>query len=278
MSISNRNLPRDVPVIDIRNNGLGDVVVACWILHSARAVGACVRLNPRSRRDVAVLLGIDDGELTCEEAPDWSLTPGIGHQLEYALKAMTPLSRFDAWCRSLDLPSLAPIRPSYGELREDGVWASEQWRTVDPEGGKRRVLLFPDAAWAIRTWPKALFIDLASQLLQSGCAVAAMSASHTTVEYMPCHWWGGFTERQAAAMAVRATLVIANESGPSHLAAAVGTPTLAICGPTDPSIVFAHEPNVLPLALDTRTLSCVGCHFSPLKGYNLRVTPAGVRR
>jgi hypothetical protein len=257
----------DAPIIDVRHNGIGDVVVACWIVHSAAAIGERVRLNPRDRREIASLLGVSDACLTSDEAADWSSTPGIGHQLEYALKNTNPMSRFDAWCRSLSLPTLTPVRPPYCELSDDGEWANEQWRKVDADDAKPHVLLFPDAAWPIRAWPKAYFIDLASELIRLGCAVVAMAGSPETVEYMPCHWWGGFNARKIAAMARRALVVVANESGPSHLAAALGTRTIAICGPTDPRIVFAHEPNVRAAILDATDLACVGCHFSHTKGY-----------
>lgn len=253
-----------VPLIDVRNNGLGDVVVACWILRSAREAGERVRLNARSRREVAVLLGIEGRELTTDESADWCLTPGSG---EFALQASLRMSVFDAWCHTLNLPRLAPVRPTYCELSQDGEWADEQWSTVDAEGDKPRILIFPDAAWPIRAWPKAYYMDLATALRDAGYAVAAMAASQASVAYMPCHWWGGFSERQAAAMARRAVLVVANESGPAHLAAAVGTRTLSICGPTDPRIIFAHESNVQTAALDAGTLACVGCHFSPERGY-----------
>jgi Glycosyltransferase family 9 (heptosyltransferase) len=256
-------------IIDVRHNGIGDVVVACWVVCSAAAVDKRVRLNPRDRREVASLLGVSDDYLTSAEAPDWSSTPGIGHQLEYQLINGSPQSRFDVWCRSLNLPKLTPVRPAYIELPDDGEWADEQWHHVDADASKPRVLVFPDAAWPIRAWPKAYFIDLAVELLGAGCAVAAMGGSPGAVEYMPCHWWGGFSARKAAAMAKRARVVVANESGPSHLASAVGTRTIAICGPTDPRIVFAHEPNVHAVSMDPTTLPCTGCHFSHAKGYRL---------
>lgn len=259
---------RDSPVIDIRQNGIGDVVVACWIVHSARANGHCVHVNPRNHRDVALLFGVPHDCLTDIEAADWAATPGVGHQLEYHLAAAgRPESRFDVWAASLNLRGLTPVRPPYVERTEDAAWAETQWRTIGAAAAGHRVLLFPDAAWPVRTWPRAYFIDLASALTNMGYAVAAMAGSQEAVAFMPCHWWGGFTVRQAAAMARRASVVVANESGPAHVAAALGTTTVAICGPTSPRLVYAHEPNVIPATIDRSVLPCIGCHFSAAAGY-----------
>lgn len=254
------------PIIDVSHNGMGDVVVACWIVHSAQAAGHHVRVNPHNRREVALLLGVPDTCLTAAEDPVHSAAAGLG-ELEFRQADSSPVSRFDSWCRSLDLPPIAPVRPPYLELAHDAAWAEEQWRTVDPAGERPRVLIFPEAAWATRMWPRAYFIDVANALAARGCAVAAMAGTKAAVEQMPCHWWGGYSVRQAAAMCKRARLVVANESGPAHLASAVGTPTIAICGPTDPAIVFAHEPNVWPIRIDARQMPCVGCHFSGRRGY-----------
>jgi Glycosyltransferase family 9 (heptosyltransferase) len=253
-------------MIDVRQNGIGDIVVACWIVHSAAAIAEQVRLNPRNHWALATLLGVPEECLTREEASDWSQTLGIGHQFEYHQVNVAPMSRFDAWCQSLDLPRLSPVRPPYREAPEDGAWADQQWSKVAPADAPR-ILLFPDAAWSLRAWPKAYFVDLTSQLNGLGYAVAAMAGTQAAVEYLPCRWWSGFTLGQTAAMTARASLVVANDSGPSHLAAAIGTRTIAICGPTDPQIVFAHDPNVQPATLDAALLSCVPCHFSGPRGY-----------
>ena len=45
-----------------------------------------------------------------------------------------------------------------------------------------------------------------------------------------------------AAFLVGARLVIGNDSGPGHIAAAVGTPTLSLFGPTDPRIWSPRHP------------------------------------
>ena len=84
---------------------------------------------------------------------------------------------------------------------------------------------------------------------------------------MPCRWWSGFSLGRVAAMAARATVAVANDSGPAHLASTVGTRTIAVCGPTDPALVFGHDRNVEPVTLDAQALACVGCHFSAGRGY-----------
>ena len=254
------------PIIDVRNNGLGDVVVACWIVHSALAIDRLVRVNTYRRRDAAVLFGVPAECLTFIEPVHSPLMPGLG-DLEYRLANTTPISRFDAWCESLSLPRIDPVRPPYLEAAADGDWADRQWCTVDPTGEKTRVLIFPEAAWSTRMWPQAYFIDVANELASLGYAVATMAETQKAVEQMPCHWWGGFSVRQGAAMCKRAHLVVANDSGPAHLASVLGTRTIAICGPTEPAVVFAHEPNVHAVRIERDTLSCVGCHFSGNRGY-----------
>lgn len=284
-----RRAVRNDRMIDVRQNGIGDIVVACWIVHSAAAVSERVRLNPRNHWPLAALLSVPEEFLTREEAADWSQTLGIGHQFEYAQVDTAPMSRFDAWCRSLELDGITPVRPPYLEDPGHGRWADEQWQKVPADPGAPRVLIFPDAAWSLRAWPRAYFVDLASELSGLGYAVAAMAGSQEAVEFMPCHWWSGFGLGMAAAMAARATVAVANDSGPSHLASTIGTPTVAICGASDPEIVFAHEPNVEAAVLDRSLLPCVRCHFSGGRGYRhacdvggcqglMRLDPGQVRR
>jgi ADP-heptose:LPS heptosyltransferase len=55
-------------------------------------------------------------------------------------------------------------------------------------------------------------------------------------------------------------LVVGNDSGPAHLAGTLGTPTLALMGPTRAACVFGHIPEVTPLAVSLEP-ACAGCHF-----------------
>ena len=73
---------------------------------------------------------------------------------------------------------------------------------------------------------------------------------------MPVHWCRGPEDPpldravtmgslwDLACWLARASLYIGNDSGITHLAAAVGTPTLALFGPTDPAVWAPRGPNV----------------------------------
>jgi hypothetical protein len=57
--------------------------------------------------------------------------------------------------------------------------------------------------------------------------------------------------------------VIGVDSMPAHFAGTIGTKTLALMGPTKPT-VFTHIANVY--CLQSRMLDCVGCHFANNNG------------
>ncbi len=61
-----------------------------------------------------------------------------------------------------------------------------------------------------------------------------------------------------AALAARARAVVANDSGPMHLAAAVGTPVVALFGPTDPG---RTGPTGAPSEVLDRYVFCSPCYL-----------------
>lgn len=72
----------------------------------------------------------------------------------------------------------------------------------------------------------------------------------------------GKTIHQVAAVMKRCSLIIANDSGLMHVAAAVGTPVIGIFGPTDPVRTRPYGNNNKVVSL---TLPCSPCydHFKP---------------
>ena len=64
---------------------------------------------------------------------------------------------------------------------------------------------------------------------------------------------------QVAALAARAAVVVGNDTGPTHLAAAAGAPTVvlfskasdpALCAPRGPQVVVVRRPHLADLEVD----------------------------
>ena len=255
-------------IMDFQNNGIGDVIIGCWIIKSAEAIGEFIRINPRNLSKIPKILSIGEKHLTFEEAEDWTKTSEIGLFYEYGqIAAGNFRTRFQLWCESLGLTGLKPVRPHYQETSENTTWANNEWcnNTIAPDC-KKRVLVFPDCAWGIRTWPRAYFIDLIAALKEKGYAVTAMAGQKYNIDYINCfHMWGLPLDK-VAAMINSADLIIGNDTGPTHLSGTINKTTVAICGPTDGKLVFGHDENVLPVFLNEQKIKCKRCHFNKEKG------------
>ncbi len=67
------------------------------------------------------------------------------------------------------------------------------------------------------------------------------------------------TLREMGALISKCDMVIANDSGPMHLAVAVGTPVLSLHGPTDPKLQGPYGENHEWIRLEE--LDCIGCNL-----------------
>ena len=105
--------------------------------------------------------------------------------------------------------------------------------------GKGCVLLCPGAGWGAKQWPAARYAELARRLGAAGWPVLVNSGSAegegvaTISETL-----GAQAVRcdvgQLIALSRRMSLVVGGDTGPVHMAAALGRPVVALFGPTDP--------------------------------------------
>jgi heptosyltransferase-2 len=127
----------------------------------------------------------------------------------------------------------------------------------------RYICLMPGSAWPSKSWPVEHFKALASMAFQEGIEVVALGtkaerAVGDAVLNGRGHNYCGQTDlREAAALLQGAVAAIGNDSGLSHLAAACGTKTIALYGPTDPSGSAPWGPNVI--AIDPSSPNCRPC-------------------
>ncbi|MBI1884389.1 MAG: glycosyltransferase family 9 protein [Chlamydiae bacterium] len=102
-------------------------------------------------------------------------------------------------------------------------------------------VLAPGAASSLKRWPIEKFKQLAEKLKsENSLPVIIVGASSDQKEFenfFPSSEWlnltGEFSLMELGELLKGARLLITNDSGPMHLGAAWGTPTLALFGPTD---------------------------------------------
>lgn len=114
-------------------------------------------------------------------------------------------------------------------------------RFADTRGGGRPILMFPDSRRAEKNWGG--FKQLTELILREEKNRKVIWAGSTYVHdrngYLPAQFFnltGNTSLVSLPALIKRADWVITNDSGPMHLAAALGVRVLGIFGPTDPRL------------------------------------------
>ena len=137
----------------------------------------------------------------------------------------------------LDLVPSMPVlaQDAAAEVWCDGVFAALPARS-------RAIVLSAGGGWGAKRWPPERFGALAAALHERGYTVLVAAAHENDelaqrVAESPA---GGAQSivcdlPQLTALLRRAALCIAGDTGPLHLAAALGTPVVGIYGPTDPA-------------------------------------------
>jgi heptosyltransferase-1 len=137
---------------------------------------------------------------------------------------------------------------------------------VRRDGMRGYALLNPGAAWPNKQWPSARFGEVASRLAakyallpvvlwgpgEQAMAAGVVDASNGIAIVAPPTGIGDLL-----ALARGARLMVSGDTGPLHLAAAVGTPVVALFGPTDPARNGPWEATDISLS---RYADCV-CHY-----------------
>lgn len=121
--------------------------------------------------------------------------------------------------------------------------AAEAWcDTLDDGSGKPVALLNPGAGWGAKRWPVERYAAVAFALAGRGFQVlvnAGPSEEHLA-EAVRTQSAGAATPvscslAQLVALTRRVALAVAGDTGPLHLACALGRPVVGIYGPTDPA-------------------------------------------
>ena len=198
-----------------------------------------------------IRVGLADGR----EGATWVLT----HRVPVPPQPVHAVERYLALAEAVDAASVVrdftiPVAPADVGVAE-GVLAGLP-RPI--------VVLHPAARWPTKLWETARWRDLASALCRDGVGVVVTGgagdralAAEIGEGLNPAlrSLAGRISLKQLAAVLRSADLMITVDSGPMHIAAAVGTPVLALFGATDP----ARTGPLGPACVLHRKLPCSPC-------------------
>jgi heptosyltransferase-1 len=168
-----------------------------------------------------------------ERAARWLFTERIdthaAHVIEQDIELASAIAGDD----------LSPVQPRLPFDPAAEAWAEER---LDKQSSSPVALINPGAGWGAKRWPLERYADVARALLNRGFRVL-VNAGPGEVSFADTIFQktgGGATPLLASvdqliAVTRRVSVVIAGDTGPLHLACALGRPVVGIYGPTDPS-------------------------------------------
>ncbi len=198
--------------VTIDAQGLSKSAIAAWLSGARRRIG----LGGRDGREISTWLN-----------NEW-VVPRRSHIVERNLELLAPLGvnvssvRFDLEDSAVDrlvaikLLEAARLPERFAMINPGAGWPSKLW-PADRYAGVARYLGQQRSLRTLVVWAGAQERAWAEQIVSesAGCAVLAPQTSLT----------------ELAAVARRATIFVSSDSGPLHVAAAVGTPCVGLFGP-----------------------------------------------
>lgn len=182
---------------------------------------------------------------------------GFAHQVRVPAPPAAPRHEAEVYLDTLRALGIEPRQPRlefFPGVEDEaavaglGLPTDEPLVILHPAGGVN-----PGMTLLSKRWPAARFAALADQvvtehgariLLVGGPGDQTVSAAVTAaMRHAPLDLTGRLGFGALGALARRAALYVGNDTGATHLAVAVGAPTLMILGPTDPRRYGPYRPS-----------------------------------
>jgi len=287
--------PRAAEILIIRLDRLGDFVLTLPVIENIKKHDPGARVSVLVRPQLSALassIGMIDEVITydgffrtvrrlrqqrytvaIDMLSDYRLKPALGALCSGAPERIGFAGGFR------ELLFTRPVRAKQGgrpmsEVNLDllaplGVPAVERVPRLTLKGGNpgrgMTVALHPGSYYPSQRWPAGRFAAVAAQIAQKydvDILVIGGRGERELVDAImgrlgQARATAIFPDSRELAFAVaRSAMLICNNSGPLHLAAALGTPTVSMMGPTDPALWW---PQGLGHIVIRKDLPCAGC-------------------
>jgi heptosyltransferase III len=184
--------------------------------------------------------------------------PGVRHRIDRDLEALKPLG---IQAGSKD--------PQLWLTPEEANSADQLLDQLGVQRSQSMVILQPSARYWFKAWPPERYAELADRLAsQYRCQVLIGGSDQDTdlahqirrmAKSRLINAAGRTTIKQFAAMAKKSALFVGSDNGAMHMASAVGTPVVALFGPSNPR---EWSPRGGPVEVLYKELDCRSC-FHP---------------
>lgn len=212
---------REQEIFDIALDmqGLARSAAMLWAAHAKRKLG---------RRDAR-----EGAMFTYLEKPEMPPEGKQAHAVDILRKFLPLMGGEDTLPRELQFRPLPAAMPHNAQIHL-------------PQD-QPMVLLFPDSRRPEKEWPR--FLELTQRLLAENDKLQVIWAGTGSLQPLQ-HWpkgrfinlMGKTAIEELPGLIQQASCVVANDSGPMHLAAAMNRPILALFGPTDPRRYGPYPP------------------------------------
>ncbi len=267
---------------------LGDFVLTLPLVRSLAAAGPVTVVAPwsRGRLAAALIQGVEAMDIEMFEftrlhavGGPRAVSPAVGELFDAATRIVSFVSDgHDAWAANVrrlvpraELVCLS-TRPPAGWAGHVADWhrAALALRGVEVTDVPVRVtrnpggpvVVHPGSGGVAKCWPAERYEAVLDVLQQEGRSVRAMygeaEADRWSAERL-ARWRDRYDATGCATLEalleqlLPAAAYLGNDAGPTHLAAQLGLPTVALFGPTDPRLWAPRGPAVTVLAPPTPT-------------------------
>jgi heptosyltransferase-3 len=263
-------MPATAPraVLVHRRGGLGDTLLMLPVLRCLRRRWPAARVTLAGVAEFGAVLaehGAADAAVATDTLAVWAagLDSAAGAAARAALAAFDVVvidQALPAWPDGPQVLAFDPTRVAVAVpfglqlARQLGLapsWPDDAWLLPPRLGTTGTVVLAPGSGGRAKCWPRERWLALAARL-GAGPPPAVVVGPTEVERDDPRRWrWpvpvGFVVDRTATGLAAElaaARAFVGNDSGTTHLAAMLGTPTVALFGPTDPSVWAPVGPHV----------------------------------
>lgn len=237
--------------------GIGDAVCGMYAACAIADQGFNVTFHTRH---VDWLSAVSHPNLSICEESDYSADANLDYQGQLRAGRDKSFSSRPNWYikgvrRYYEIPECQATRPA----------------TVKKFDKSQKIaVIVPTSIWSVRSWNEDRWTDLSNLLTDSGYLVVAIGSGKEKdlLDRIPASkvYWNR-PASEIIDLIGSATILYGNDSGMVHVAGLLGTPAVAVTGPTTRDFVFDCGESVVGISSD---MPCTGCYWQRDHGWDER--------